>query len=32
MYVMEEAQWAVWVWAPCLKKDVKNFESRVKDE
>lgn len=28
---MEERQWAVWFWVPCLKKDIKNFESRVKD-
>lgn len=29
---MEEGQWEVWVWVPCLKKDIKNFESGLKDE
>lgn len=31
MYIMEEGQWAAWFWVPCLKKDIKNFESGLKD-
>lgn len=32
MYIMKGGQWAVWFWVPCLKKDIKDFESGVKDE
>lgn len=31
MYIMEEEQWAVRFWVLHLKKQIKNFESRVKD-